>query len=119
MRKLKASLYLRFRMPGEKQSPYCPALYDSKSRIRPFWCLVNGVPEHHPEATYYKRVRREGKWEWESVGKEANAAFAKSRVSPLVATKPTLKEADAMIHDRDPLFTAEFQDMPRRREFNR
>jgi hypothetical protein len=48
MRKPKASLYLRFRLP-DGQSPYCPALYDSKSRIRPFWCLVKGTPEHHQE----------------------------------------------------------------------
>jgi hypothetical protein len=43
MRKPKPSLYLRFRLPDGKQSPYCPALYDSKSRMRPFWCLVKGV----------------------------------------------------------------------------
>lgn len=40
-RKPKAKLYLRFRTPEGKQSPYCPALFDHKSRIRPFWCLVS------------------------------------------------------------------------------
>lgn len=93
--KPKAKLYLRFRMPDGKQSPYCPALFDNKSRIRPFWCLVKGMPEHHPEATYHKRVKREGKWEWESVGSDANTAAAKVSaanvsfpVSPKVPDKP-------------------------------
>lgn len=90
MRKPKASLYLRFRLPDGKQSPYCPALYDHKSRIRPFWCLVKGTPERHPEATYYKRVKRVGKWAWESVGNDANTAAAKvaaANVSYPVSTK--------------------------------
>jgi hypothetical protein len=67
MRKPKANLYLRFRDPNGKQSPYCPAEYNSESRLRPFWCLVRGVPEHHPEATYYQRVKFDGKWKWESL----------------------------------------------------
>ena len=52
MRKPKPSLYLRFRQPDGKQSSYCPAVFDGKSRLRSFWCLVKGVPEYHPEATY-------------------------------------------------------------------
>ena len=101
-RKPKAKLYLRFRMPDGKQSPNCPALFDNKSRIRPFWCLVKGTPEHHPEATYHKRVKREGKWGWESVGNDANTAAAKvsaANVSFPVSTEvpdkletPTVKE---------------------------
>jgi len=35
-RKSKNRLYLRFRTPAGNQSPYCPALFDSKSRIRSF-----------------------------------------------------------------------------------
>jgi hypothetical protein len=46
-RRPKAKLYLRLRTPDGKQSPYCPALFDHKSRIRPFWCLVKGVEELH------------------------------------------------------------------------
>jgi len=83
MRKPKANLYLRFRSPDRKQSPYCPALYDSKSRIRPFWCLVRGTPEHHPEATYYMRVKRVGKWTWESLGTDAHTAWCKASAGPV------------------------------------
>jgi site-specific recombinase XerD len=84
-------------MPDGKQSPYCPALFDNKSRIRPFWCLVKGTPEHHPEATYYKRAKREGKWGWESVGTDANTACAKAQadsICPVVlATAPDKEPA--------------------------
>jgi hypothetical protein len=49
--KPKAKLYLRFRTPDAKQSPFCPALFDHKFRIRPFWCLVKGVEELRPDGT--------------------------------------------------------------------
>jgi len=70
-------------MSDGKQSPYCPALFDNKSRIRPFWCLVKGIEERHPEATYYNRVKRDGKWLWEAVGNDANTAHLKMPGSPL------------------------------------
>ena len=97
MRKPKASLYLRFRMPDGKQSPYSPAVFDNKSRIRPFWCLVKGTPEFHPESTYYRRVKREGKWGWESVGTDANTAWAKAQAEttcPTVSPMAPEKELD-------------------------
>ncbi len=79
MPKKKASnLYLRFRQPDGKQSPYCPALYDNKSRVRPFWCRVRGTEEHHPEGSYYRRFKRDGKWAWESLGSDANTADCKA-----------------------------------------
>ena len=77
-RKPKPKLYLRFKTPEGKQSPYCPAVYDSKSRIRNFWCLVNGVPESHPNGYYYQRVKRDGKEKWESLGTDPHAAHCTS-----------------------------------------
>jgi len=94
MRKPKASLYLRFRLPDGKQSPYCSAVYDSKSRMRPFWCLVKGAPEHHPQATYYKRVKREGKWGWEWIGHDASTALWQSHAAPPVATTAAKSKQD-------------------------
>jgi hypothetical protein len=92
-RKSKPSLYLRFRTPDGKQSPYCPALYDSKSRIRPFWCLVKGVEEQHNDGTYYRRAKRDGKWKWESLGHDANDAAARLNVTPIVPVKLPPSEA--------------------------
>ncbi|HET8925573.1 MAG TPA: site-specific integrase [Candidatus Acidoferrum sp.] len=90
-RKPKAKLYLRFRTPDGKQSPYCPALFDHKSRIRPFWCLVKGVEELHRDGTYYRRAKRDGKWKWESLGNDAHAAYAKLDVPPVIPVKPAGK----------------------------
>jgi hypothetical protein len=36
---LKAKLYLKFRAPEGKRSPNCSALFDHKSRVRPFRCV--------------------------------------------------------------------------------
>jgi hypothetical protein len=80
VRKSKGKLYLRFRAPDGKQSPYCPAIYDSKSRIRPFWCLVKGTPEHHPEGYYYQRVKREGTEKWQSLDTDPHTASCKATV---------------------------------------
>lgn len=82
-RKLKSRLYLRFRMADGKQSAYCPALFDSKSRIRPYWCSVKSIEEYHPEASYYRRIKRGGRWGWESLGNDANNALARLNVTPL------------------------------------
>lgn len=87
-RKPKAKLYLRFRTPDGKQSPYCPALFDHKSRIRPFWCLVKGVAELHRDGIYYRRVKRDGKLKWEWLGKDAHAAYATLDVPPIIFVKP-------------------------------
>ena len=73
----KPKLYLRFRTPDGRQ-PYCPVVYDSKSRLRTFWCLVSGVPEHHPEGVYYHRFKRDGKWVWMSLGTDPSTAESKS-----------------------------------------
>jgi hypothetical protein len=44
----KVSVYIRIRLTDSSQ-PYCPAIWESKKRLRPHWCLVRGKPEHHPE----------------------------------------------------------------------
>jgi hypothetical protein len=62
--KARPKLYLKFRQLDGKQSPYCRALFDQKSRIRPFWSLVKGIEEFHPDGYYYQRVKRDGKWAW-------------------------------------------------------
>jgi hypothetical protein len=83
MRKPKPSLYLRFRQPDGKQSSYCRAIFDGKSRLRPFWCLVSGTEEHHPEATYHQRTKRNGKEAWESLGTDPAAAWNKATVGKI------------------------------------
>lgn len=75
----KANLYLRYRTPDGKQSPYCPAVYDTKNRLRQFVCMVNGVEERHPEGSYYLRYKKDdGKWGWKALGTDAHTAWCKS-----------------------------------------
>ena len=52
------------------------------------------MPEHHPEATYYKRLKREGKWGWESVGNDASTAFSQWHTRLLVATTAAKSKQD-------------------------
>ena len=76
--KARPKLYLKFRQLDGKQSPYCRALFDQKSRIRPFWCLVKGIDEFHLDGYYYQRVKRDGKWAWVALGRDPSTAWNKS-----------------------------------------
>jgi integrase/recombinase XerD len=62
----RVSVYIRIRLTDGSQ-PYCPAIWESKKRLRPHWCLVRGKPEHHPEGVYHVRYRVNGKPLWEKV----------------------------------------------------
>ena len=73
MARPKVSIYLRIRQPDGKQ-PYCPAVWENKKNLKPHWCLVQRLPEHHPEGTYHLRYRVKGKRVWESLGDDPIAA---------------------------------------------
>jgi hypothetical protein len=73
-KKQNVGLYLRYRTPEGKQSPPRPVVWDSKKRLRPGWCTVAGVEEHHPECTYHLRLKVDGKWTWEAVGTDPHTA---------------------------------------------
>jgi hypothetical protein len=60
------SVYSRIRLTDGSQ-PYCPAIWETKKRLKPHWCLVHGTPEHHPEGIYHVRYRVNGKPIWEKV----------------------------------------------------
>ncbi|MGA2646250.1 MAG: phage integrase N-terminal SAM-like domain-containing protein, partial [Candidatus Sulfotelmatobacter sp.] len=45
-------------------------------------------------ATYYKRVKRDGEWGWESVGNDANTALSQSHAMPLVVTEAANSKPD-------------------------
>lgn len=73
-RKSKATIYLRIRT-AEGRQPYCPVIWETKNRrLKPHWCLVGGVPEHHPEAAYHLRYRVDGRQIWENVGNDPEHA---------------------------------------------
>jgi hypothetical protein len=75
-RKVERRLYLRYRTPEGKQSPPRPVAWDSKSRLRPGWCMVGGVAEHHPDASYRLRYKRDSKQAWGAAGTDPNTALS-------------------------------------------
>jgi Phage integrase, N-terminal SAM-like domain len=72
-------------------------------RIRPFWCLVKGVEELHRDGTYHRRVKRGVKWQWESLGNDANAACAKLDVPRLLLVMPSAESEAAAPTAKDGL----------------
>jgi hypothetical protein len=99
MQKAKVGIYLRFRTLEGKQSPYRPAVWDSKKRLRVGWCFVAGIAQHHPEATYHLRYTINGKSVWESVKGADPIALRNARIHnlahPLEAASQRLAEAVA------------------------
>src|ERR1035438_4596410 len=57
------SVYLRISSPQRYRKP----VWESRTMLRPYWCIVNDQPEHHPEGTYQLRYRKAGKQVWETV----------------------------------------------------
>ena len=98
--KSNVGLYLRYRTPENKQSPYRPVAWDAKKRIRPGWCMVDGVAEQHTDVTYHLRFKEDGKWMWEAVG-----GSARSGVRTLCLTWPTLLEMAILRHIQAALLT--------------
>jgi integrase len=63
MGKPTVSVYLRISSPQRYRKP----VWESRTMLRPYWCIVNDQPEHHPEGTYQLRYRKAGKQVWETV----------------------------------------------------
>lgn len=54
---MKVSINLRIRTADRKQ-PYCPVVWEGKriKKLKPGWCVVQGVEQFHPEGVYHPRV---------------------------------------------------------------
>jgi integrase/recombinase XerD len=72
----------------------------TSGRLKPYWAVVNGKKEEHPEAVYYLRYTEGGKRRWEPVGQKIDEVMAAKlrRESFLKAKKLGLTVAD----DRQP-----------------
>jgi hypothetical protein len=56
--------------------PFVKPVYAANGRIRPLYGVVDGVPQHRPEGTYYLRWADGGRRVWEPVGVDPYAALA-------------------------------------------
>ena len=71
----------------------------ANNKIKPHWVHTNSHEEHHPEGNYYIQYTKDGKQEWQKIGKnQAAAVRAKefqegyfAAVSIGVAVKPEVK----------------------------
>jgi hypothetical protein len=61
---MKIRLYLRVRLAnGNRQ--FIDPVYAANGRLKPFYAVVDGNAEHHPEGVYYLRHLKHGKRAWE------------------------------------------------------
>lgn len=70
----KVSLFIRIKEGGER--PFVKPVIAANGRIRPLCALVDGVPQHRPEGTYYLRWPDGNRRVWEPVGVDPYAALA-------------------------------------------
>jgi hypothetical protein len=73
--KPRVSVHLRIRTQDGSQ-PYCPAVWDTKKRLKAYSCLVRGIEELHPEGTYHLRYTVNGKRVWEHAGDDPAGAVS-------------------------------------------
>jgi len=70
---MRARLYIRIRLKDGRH-PFAEPVYSANNKIKPFYAVVNGKDEHHPEAVYYLRYARNGKRVWDPVGTDPATA---------------------------------------------
>lgn len=86
----KVSIWMYVRIDGRWR--YAKPVEGRNHKLKPGWCLVNGVEQHHPNGAYYIRYREVSKTVWRkcrnaadaSVARERQEAFLSARVHGLV-----------------------------------
>ncbi len=75
MKSPKVRLYIRVRRP-DGTNPFLQPVRNRNGSLRGGFATVNGVAEHHAEATYYLRYKLEGKRrQWVPVGDDPDCAL--------------------------------------------
>lgn len=68
--------YVKVRGTASEAWRFCPVVRTGNGRIRPDYVFIDGKPRFHKEGAYYIEWYIDGKRYRESVGKNANEAFA-------------------------------------------
>ena len=55
--------------------PFLDPIESANGKLKPFYAIVDGKPEHHPEGNYFLRYAKNGKRVWERVGNDAQLAL--------------------------------------------
>lgn len=57
---MKVRLYIRVRL-ADGNRHFVEPVYAANGKIKPFYGVVNGGVEHHPEGVYYVRYLKQGR----------------------------------------------------------
>ena len=75
---MSVKVYIRIRREdGIRQ--YTNPVYSANGKLKPFYAIVSGNPEHHPEGVYNLRYRDGGKLIWKVVGTDPQSAVTAQR----------------------------------------
>src|SRR5262249_24206322 len=93
----KVSIWMYVKIDGRWR--YAKPVEGSNHKLKPGWCLVNGVAQHHPQGAYYIRYRELSKTVWRkcrnaadaTIARERQEAFLGARVHGLVQKQATEK----------------------------
>jgi hypothetical protein len=93
----KVSIWMYVKIDGRWR--YAKPVEGRNHKLKPGWCLVNGVEQHHPHGAYYIRYREVSKTVWRkcrnaadaSIARERQEAFLSARVYGLVRQQATEK----------------------------
>lgn len=69
------SLHVRIEL-ADGRRVYRPPLFTKNNKLRAEYALVDGIPEHHPEAVFVLRYTEGGKRVWKKIGRDPNKALA-------------------------------------------
>jgi hypothetical protein len=73
----KVSIWMYVRIDGRWR--YAKPVEGRNHKLKPGWCLVNGVEQLHPNRAYYIRYREVSKKVWRKYRNAADASIARER----------------------------------------
>jgi hypothetical protein len=82
MKTLKVRLYLRVQL-SDRRNAFVDPVWNGNRTLRASYALIGGLPEHHPEGTYYLRFLRSGKRVWQPLGPDPDVAVVVLRNTEL------------------------------------
>jgi hypothetical protein len=83
---MSVKLYLRIRLEDGTRN-YCNPTISANGKLKPFYAMVGGTSQHHPEGVYSLRYRRAGKLVWDSVGTDPQSAVVKHQLPQMLAQR--------------------------------
>jgi integrase len=81
----KVSIWMYVKIDGRWR--YAKPAVGRNHKLKPGWCSVNGVEQHHPHGAYYIRYREVSKTVWRKCGNAADASIARERQEAFLSAR--------------------------------